>query len=103
MTMDAVIERAKRQSARLGHNYVGTEHALLAIVDDEPALLEPYGVTRQNLLQVLTVELVRIVGELRVCTVHSRTSSPGSRAVQRHGTRTEGVLGRHRTLGSHPR
>ena len=65
MTMDAVIERAKSQSARLGHNYVGTEHALLAIVDDEPALLEPYGVTRQNLLQVLTVELLRIVGELR--------------------------------------
>jgi ATP-dependent Clp protease ATP-binding subunit ClpA len=53
MTMDAVIERAKSQSARLGHNYVGTEHALLAIVDDEPALLEPYGVTRQKVLQVL--------------------------------------------------
>jgi ATP-dependent Clp protease ATP-binding subunit ClpA len=64
MTMDAVIERAKSQSARLGHNYVGTEHALLAIVDDEPALLEPYGVTRQKVLQVLTVELLRIIGEM---------------------------------------
>ena len=65
MTMDAVIERATSQSVRLGHNYVGTEHALLAIVDDEPALLEPYGVTREKLLQVLTVELLRIVVEVR--------------------------------------
>ncbi len=65
MTMDAVIERATSQSVRLGHNYVGTEHALLAIVDDEPALLEPYGVTRVKLLQVLTTELLRIVVELR--------------------------------------
>ena len=65
MTMDAVIERATSQSVRLGHNYVGTEHALLAIVDDEPALLEPYGVTRAKLLQVLTMELLRIVVEVR--------------------------------------
>ena len=65
MTMDAVIERATSQSVRLGHNYVGTEHALLAIVDDEPALLEPYGVTREKLLQVLAMELLRIVVEVR--------------------------------------
>src|SRR5262245_30499322 len=65
MTMDAVIERATSQSRRLGHDYVGTEHALLAIVDDDPALLEPYGVTRERLLQVLTMELLRIIVELR--------------------------------------
>ena len=65
MTMDAVIERATSQSVRLGHNYVGTEHALLAIVDDEPALLEPYGVTREKLLQALGMELLRIVVEVR--------------------------------------
>ena len=59
MTMDAVIERATSQSVRLGHNYVGTEHALLAIVDDEPALLQPYGVTRAKLLQALAPELLR--------------------------------------------
>ena len=65
MTMDAVIERATSQSMRLGHNYVGTEHALLAIVDHEPALLEPYGVTRAKLLLALTPELLRIVVEVR--------------------------------------
>jgi ATP-dependent Clp protease ATP-binding subunit ClpA len=81
MTMDAVIERAKRQSARLGHNYVGTEHALLAIVDDEPALLEPYGVTRQKLVQVLTVELLRIIGELRDA---QRIVEPVRQAAEQH-------------------
>ena len=65
MTMDAVIERATSQSVRLGHNYVGTEHALLAIVDDAPALLEPYGVTREKLLQAIVMELLRIVVEVR--------------------------------------
>ncbi len=65
MTMDAVIERATSQSVRLGHNYVGTEHALLAIVDDEPALLEPYGVTREKVLQALGMELLRIIIEVR--------------------------------------
>ena len=93
MTMDAVIERAKSQSVRLGHNYVGTEHALLAIVDDEPALLEPYGVTRAKLLQVLTVELLRIVVELR--DARSIVEPVRQAAEQYSGTelRAEGVSG----------
>jgi len=32
-----LLERTLRESLRLGHNYVGTEHVLLALLDDEGA------------------------------------------------------------------
>jgi ATP-dependent Clp protease ATP-binding subunit ClpA len=62
--MDDVIAQAREQSLRLGHNYIGTEHVLLAIVDRDPSLLAKYGVSYDDLKQAVTGELVRIVGEL---------------------------------------
>jgi len=63
--MDDVIARASVESARLGHNYIGTEHVLLAIVNEDPALLAPYDVTRVKLVQAITTELLRIFVELQ--------------------------------------
>jgi hypothetical protein len=50
----AALERAALEAQRLGHDYVGTEHALLALTaaDGEPAanVLAALGVTRERML-----------------------------------------------------
>ena len=45
-----VLELTFREALRLGHNYIGTEHLLLALLDDEPAdgLLHALGVDKDG-------------------------------------------------------
>jgi hypothetical protein len=42
----AVLEQAFREALRLGHNYVGTEHLLLALLTDSDGVLDGLGVDR---------------------------------------------------------
>ena len=59
----AIIENAVGAASELGHTYVGSEHLLLSIADDEnsgaASILVENGVTYDELFH----ELVRIVGK----------------------------------------
>jgi hypothetical protein len=60
---------AVREALRLGHNYVGTEHILLGLLEDSEgtaggALIE-LGVTRERAEQWLGAELERLLGDTR--------------------------------------
>ena len=61
--MDQLIDRARREAFQLGHNYVGTEHVLLAVIDANPALVAPYGVWNTDIRQGVVAELMRFAGE----------------------------------------
>ena len=59
-----VLELALRQALLLGHNYIGTEHLLLGLLDEEDGLgartLSDLGVTREAAEQWLVPELQRL-------------------------------------------
>jgi ATP-dependent Clp protease ATP-binding subunit ClpA len=61
--MQQLIERARTEAIQLGHNYVGTEHVLLAVVDTNPKLLAPYGVSNTDVREGVLTEINRIVDE----------------------------------------
>jgi ATP-dependent Clp protease ATP-binding subunit ClpA len=58
-----------REALRLGHNYVGTEHILLGLLEDSEGTaggaLIKLGVTRERAEQWLRAELTRIAEEKR--------------------------------------
>jgi hypothetical protein len=60
---------AVREALRLGHNYVGTEHILLGLLDDAEGAgsvaLTELGVTRERAEQWLTAEIERMLEEKR--------------------------------------
>ena len=59
-----VMELAVREALKLGHNYVGTEHMLLGVLEDEQAggrTLTGLGITRGRAEQWLVAELQRLV------------------------------------------
>jgi hypothetical protein len=60
----AVLEGTFREALRLGHNYIGTEHILLALFEAEPpdGALRRLNVDREQLEAHLTEELARIKG-----------------------------------------
>jgi Clp amino terminal domain, pathogenicity island component len=59
-----VLELALREALLLGHNYIGTEHLLLGLLDEEDGLgartLSDLGVTREAAEQWLVPELQRL-------------------------------------------
>jgi hypothetical protein len=59
-----VLELALREALLLGHNYIGTEHLLLGVLDEEDSLgartLADLGVTREAAGQWLVPELQRM-------------------------------------------
>jgi len=63
-----VMELAVRQALKLGHNYIGTEHILLGVLEDEQAgggTLTGLGITPGRAEQWLVAELQRLVGAKR--------------------------------------
>ena len=59
-----VMELAVREALKLGHNYVGTEHILLGVLEDEQAgrsTLTGLGITRERAEQWLVAEIQRLV------------------------------------------
>jgi hypothetical protein len=59
-----LLERTLRESLRLGHNYVGTEHVLLALLDDEGiagTALREAGVQRPGLEQWIVRQLQELM------------------------------------------
>ena len=59
-----VMELAVREALKLGHNYIGTEHILLGVLEDEQAgrsTLTGLGITRERAEQWLVAELQRLV------------------------------------------
>jgi Clp amino terminal domain, pathogenicity island component len=59
---------ALREALRLGHNYIGTEHILLAVLEAEEGpggALSGLGVTRERAEQWLVPELERLAGAKR--------------------------------------
>jgi ATP-dependent Clp protease ATP-binding subunit ClpA len=63
------MELAVRQALRLGHNYVGTEHILLGMLEDSVGTaggaLIGLGVTRKRVERWLAAELQRLAEEKR--------------------------------------
>jgi hypothetical protein len=58
-----LLERTLRESIRLGHNYVGTEHVLLALLDDEGtagAALRDVGAQRAALEPWIVQQLLEL-------------------------------------------
>jgi len=59
------LELALRAALRLGHNYIGTEHLLLGVLDDEDGrateLLATMGVSRAKTEQWLSTELATLM------------------------------------------
>jgi len=59
-----VLELALREALTLGHNYIGTEHLLLGLLDDEESLgggtLTGLGVTKERAREWLVPELERL-------------------------------------------
>ena len=59
-----VLELALREALLLGHNYIGTEHLLLGLLDEEDGLgartLSDLGVTREAAERWLVPELKRL-------------------------------------------
>jgi Clp amino terminal domain, pathogenicity island component len=61
-----LLERTLRESLRLGHNYVGTEHVLLALLDDEGAAgaaLRDVGVQRSVVEQWIVQQLQALMSQ----------------------------------------
>ena len=61
--MQQLIDRARTEAFQLGHNYVGTEHVLLAVIDANPNLVAPYGISNTDVRQGVLTEITRIVEE----------------------------------------
>ena len=61
--MEPLIDRARTEAFQLGHNYIGTEHVLLAVIDANPKLVAPYGVSDKDVRQGVLAEIARIVNE----------------------------------------
>jgi Clp amino terminal domain, pathogenicity island component len=59
-----VLELTFREALRLGHNYVGTEHILLALLEQEDGggLLTGLGLTKPDVEREVVAALVRITG-----------------------------------------
>jgi ATP-dependent Clp protease ATP-binding subunit ClpA len=61
------MELAVREALRLGHNYIGTEHILLGLLEEEEGTggrtLAGLGVTRERAEQWLIAELQRVAEE----------------------------------------
>jgi hypothetical protein len=59
-----VLELAVREALKLGHNYIGTEHLLLGVLEDElvagTGTLSGLGITRERVDEWLGPELARI-------------------------------------------
>jgi hypothetical protein len=59
-----VLELALREALLFGHNYIGTEHLLLALLDDEEAIgggaLTGLGITKERAREWLVPELKRL-------------------------------------------
>ncbi|WP_062435909.1 Clp protease N-terminal domain-containing protein [Herbidospora daliensis] len=53
-----VLEQARRQAHLLGHRYIGTEHLLLALAEEDPELLARLG-TDPATLRRLVVHVLR--------------------------------------------
>jgi hypothetical protein len=64
-----VLELAFREALVLGHNYIGTEHMLLGLLDEEDSLggstLGGLGLTKEHALDWLIPELERLLAEKR--------------------------------------
>jgi ATP-dependent Clp protease ATP-binding subunit ClpA len=63
-----VLAITLREALRLGHNYVGTEHILLALMQDEGPLIEALtsvGVTRERTEELLLQTIEEIKQRLR--------------------------------------
>lgn len=62
-----VLELALREALLFGHNYIGTEHLLLGLLDDEESLgggaLTGLGVTKERAREWLVPVLKRLAGE----------------------------------------
>jgi hypothetical protein len=59
-----VLELAFREALVLGHNYIGTEHVLLGLLDEEESLggstLTELGITKERALEWLVPELAQL-------------------------------------------
>jgi hypothetical protein len=63
-TAKKVLELTFREALRMGHNYVGTEHILLALLEaDESGPLQALGIDKGATEAYVTAELARIVAE----------------------------------------
>jgi len=64
-----VLEYALREALRLGHNYIGTEHILLGVLEEEEdqggGALTGLGLTTDRAREWLIPELKRLAGEKR--------------------------------------
>lgn len=61
-----VLELTFREALRLGHNYVGTEHLVLALLEHEngEGVLSGLGIGKERTTELLTGHLRRIQAEL---------------------------------------
>jgi len=64
---DASVARAERQAQNLGHTYVGTEHLLMALLEND-----------SSILNALNVDLKALDAEVRVVA----TMAPGSYTIR---------------------
>jgi len=64
-----VLELALREALTLGHNYIGTEHILLAVLDDEESsgggALTGLGISKERAREWLVPEIERLVAAKR--------------------------------------
>jgi hypothetical protein len=64
-----VLVLAFREALRLGHNYIGTEHILLGVLEDSEAagggVLTDLGVTKERAEQWLVAAIERVAGQKR--------------------------------------
>jgi ATP-dependent Clp protease ATP-binding subunit ClpA len=81
-----MVETAVQRSRQLGHNYVGTEHILLALLDDEQV---------QKVLDATGVTLEQVRSELQQ-VLQLPTSQP-SAATQLHSSLQELLTGARQT------
>ena len=60
-----VLELTFREALRLGHNYIGTEHVLLALLEHEAGsgLLSDLGIEKGAVEQSITAALDEIIGK----------------------------------------
>ena len=62
-----VLELALREALLLGHNYIGTEHLLLGVLEEEDGrgarALTGLGITRERTLEWLVPELNRLLAQ----------------------------------------
>jgi ATP-dependent Clp protease ATP-binding subunit ClpC len=105
ITMDDFTPRTKRilqiavmQAARLGHNYVGTEHLLLALLEESDSyavrFLQEMGVKASDVVEKVTAALgEEPEGESAVPGKHA----PSARQGGKNGTKTLDQFGRDLT------